>query len=131
MTENEITGKSEVPHPVGMGSYNMDSHNEQRYITADGFVQNEGDIEIPLKKPYQIDMGSIMPQKSECTNLLVPVAVSSSHIAYGSIRMEPVFMILGQSAATIAGLALEKGVNMYDLSYETIRKKLLEDKQVL
>ena len=131
MTENEITCKKPVPHPVGMGSYNMDSHNEQRYITAEGFVQNEGDIEVPLKQPYQIDMGSIMPLKSECTNLLVPVAVSSSHIAYGSIRMEPVFMILGESAATIACLAIEKGVGMYDLPYKDIKAKLTEDKQVL
>lgn len=131
MTENEITGKSPVPRPIGMGSYNMDSHNIQRYITPEGFVQNEGDIEVPLKKPYQIDMGCIMPQKSECANLLVPVAVSSSHIAYGSIRMEPVFMILGQSAATIACLAIEKKVGMYDLPYKEIKAKLTEDKQVL
>jgi hypothetical protein len=131
MTENEVLGKSEVKHPIGMGSYTMDSHNTQRYIKPDGFVQNEGDIGVKPDIPYQIDLGSIMPQQVECQNLLVPVAVSSSHIAFGSIRMEPVFMILGQSAGMVASLALEKEVKIHDLDYSTIKPKLLEVGQVL
>ncbi len=90
-----------------MGSYGIDSHNIQRYVTPEGYVQNEGDIGVGLKAPYAIAYGSIIPKKDECENLLVPVCVSSSHIAFGSIRMEPVFMILAQSAATAAGLAIE------------------------
>jgi hypothetical protein len=131
MTENEILGKSPVKHPIGMGSYTMDSHNVQRYITPDGFVQNEGDIGVHPEEPYQIDWGSIQPKKEECINLLVPVAVSSSHIAFGSIRMEPVFMILGQSAGTVASLAIDNDVPIQDLSYELLKEKLLLDKQVL
>ncbi|MCE5346784.1 MAG: FAD-dependent oxidoreductase [Bacteroidales bacterium] len=131
MTENDVLGKRKVPHSIGMGSYNLDSHNTQRYIKPDGFVENEGDIELSTKGPYQIDLGSIMPKREECRNLLVTVCVSSSHIAFGSIRMEPVFMILGQSAGTIASMALEKRKSIYDLSYDEIQAKLLSDGQVL
>lgn len=131
MTENEIQGRAPVNTSIGMGSYTMDSHNIQRYITPEGYVQNEGDIGVHPKQPYQISLGSIMPKKAECRNLLVPVAVSSSHIAFGSIRMEPVFMILGQSAGTLAAMAIEKDVDVHDISYPEIRAKLLEDGQVL
>jgi len=131
MTENEIQGKSPVDRSVGMGSYTMDSHNTQRYITPDGFVQNEGDIGVHPHQPYKIDLGTILPKKEECSNLLVPVAVSSSHIAFGSIRMEPVFMILGQSAATVASLAVSSDLPVQDVPYEEIRVKLAEEGQVL
>jgi hypothetical protein len=131
MTENDVLGKREVPHPVGMGSYTMDSHNVQRYVTPEGYVQNEGDIGIGAKQPYKIDLGSIMPKREECLNLLVPVCVSSSHIAYGSIRMEPVFMILGQSAGTIASMAIDKKKNIYGLTYDEIRTRLETDGQIL
>jgi hypothetical protein len=114
-----------------MGSYNMDSHNIQRYVTSQGYVQNEGDVQVHLKGPYSISFGSILPKKEECANLLVPVCVSSSHIAYGSIRMEPVFMILGQSAAAAASLAIDNKLAVQDLPYQTLRKKLLELNQVL
>lgn len=131
MTENEILGRKPVERSIGMGSYFMDSHNAQRYITPDGYVQNEGDVGIRPPGPYQIDLGTLLPKKEECTNLLVTVAVSSSHIAFGSIRMEPVFMILGQSAGTIAAMAIGKNVGVHDLSYSEIRTKLIEDGQVL
>jgi hypothetical protein len=131
MTENDVLGKREVPQPVGMGSYTMDSHNVQRYVTPEGYVQNEGDIGVAAKQPYKIDLGSIMPKRQECLNLLVPVCVSSSHIAFGSIRMEPVFMILGQSAGTIASLAVDKRKSIYDLSYDEIKGKLETDGQIL
>jgi hypothetical protein len=130
-TENDIQGKRQPPKPIGKGSYTMDSHNVQRYIQPNGFVQNEGDIGVHPKKPYQIAYGSIIPKKDECENLLVPVCVSSSHIAYGSIRMEPVFMILGQSAGTAACLALDENVAVQDVDYEILRKQLLADKQRL
>src|SRR5690606_1439830 len=94
MTEHDVLSKREVPEPVGMGSYTVDSHNVQRYVKPDVFVQNEGDIGVSTPKPYSISYRSLVPKKEECKNLLVPICVSSSHIAYGSIRMEPVFMIL-------------------------------------
>jgi hypothetical protein len=131
MTENDVLGKRDVPRPIGMGSYAMDSHNVQRYVTPDGFVQNEGDIGVKPDRPYQIDLGSIMPEKKECSNLLVPVCVSSSHIAFGSIRMEPVFMILGQSAGTLAAIAVLKNKSIYDIPYNELKDKLLKDGQVL
>ncbi len=130
-TEHEVLGKVEVKDPVGMGSYTMDSHNIQRYIKEDGFVQNEGDIGVSPKKPYQISYGSIIPKKDECTNLLVPVCVSSSHIAFGSIRMEPVFMILGQSAAVAASLAIDNNSAVQDVNYDALKEALLAKGQVL
>lgn len=131
MTENEVLGRSPVEQSVGMGSYTMDSHNIQRYIKPDGFVQNEGDIGVHPEDPYQIDLRSLIPPKTECTNLLVPVCLSCSHIAFGSIRMEPVFMILGQSAATLAVMALEENRELGDIPYEKLKQKLLRDGQVL
>ncbi len=102
MTENELMKRRPTPSSVGMGSYTIDSHNVQRYITADGAVQNEGDIGVPLPGPYEIAYGALVPKRGQADNLLVPVCVSSSHIAFGSIRMEPVFMVLAHSAATAA-----------------------------
>jgi hypothetical protein len=108
----------------------MDSHNVQRYVKPDGYVQNEGDIGVS-GPPYRIAYGSLAPKKSECANLLVPVAVSSSHIAFGSIRMEPVFMILGQSAATAAAMSIDEELAVQDLPYEKLRQRLIADGQVL
>jgi hypothetical protein len=131
MTENDVLCKRAVPNSIGMGSYTMDSHNVQRYVTTAGYVQNEGDIGVGAPKPYQISLGSILPKKDECRNLLVPVCVSCSHIAFGSIRMEPVFMILGQSAGTVAALALKKRKNIQDLTYDEIKEQLIKDGQIL
>ncbi len=131
MTENEIMGRIPVEDPIGMGSYTMDSHNAQRYITPEGFVQNEGDIGVHPPDPYPISLGAILPKAAECSNLIVPVAVSSTHIAFGSIRMEPVFMILGQSAATLAVLAIEKHLPVQGVRYPDLRKRLEADGQVL
>jgi hypothetical protein len=131
MTENELLKKRPTPESVGMGSYTIDSHNVQRYITAEGYVQNEGDIGVGLKAPYEIAYGSLVPKKQQCENLLVPVCVSSSHIAFGSIRMEPVFMILAQSAATAAMMSLEGNIAVQDLPYPKLRDRLLKDGQVL
>jgi hypothetical protein len=131
MTEHELLKKRPTPEPVGMGSYGIDSHNVQRYVTPDGQVQNEGDIGVPTNGPYQISYGSLVPKRGQTANLLVPVAVSSSHVAYGSIRMEPVFMVLGQSAATAAVLAIDGGLTVQDVPYERLRARLLADGQVL
>jgi hypothetical protein len=131
MTENDVLGKRAVPRSIGMGSYTMDSHNVQRYVTPEGFVQNEGDIGVAAKWPYQIDLGSLMPLREQCSNLLVTVCVSCSHIAFGSIRMEPVFMILGQSAATVASMAVEKKKNIHDLPYDQIKAELESEGQIL
>lgn len=131
MTENDVLNKREVPQSIGMGSYTMDSHNVQRYVTAEGFVQNEGDIGVGAEKPYRIDLGSIMPNNEECNNLLVPVCVSCSHIAFGSIRMEPVFMILGQSAGTLASLAISGKKDLHEITYESLKERLLKDGQIL
>lgn len=130
-TENDVLLKREVPKPVGMGSYAMDSHNVQRYITPEGYVQNEGDIGVKPPAPYSISYGSLIPKKDECENLLVPVCVSSSHIAFGSIRMEPVFMILGQSAAVAAVMAIDRGCAVQDVPYEDLQTELLNRKQIL
>lgn len=126
-TEHDVMQRIETPESIGMGSYHIDSHNTQRYVTSEGYVQNEGDIGVKPPGPYRISYGSIVPQKEECTNLFVPVCVSSSHIAYGSIRMEPVFMILGQSAAVAACLAIDEKCAIQDVSYDQL-KKLLENK---
>jgi len=131
MTENETLGKKAVSQSIGMGSYSLDAHNAQRYVKEDGFVQNEGDIGVHPKTPYGISYGSIIPKKAECENLLVPVCVSASHIAYGSIRMEPVFMILGQSAATAAVQAIDGKVAVQDVDYAKLKEQLLKDKQKL
>jgi hypothetical protein len=131
MTENHLRKRKPTPDSVGMGSYTIDSHNVQRYITPEGYVQNEGDIGVSLKEPYEIAYGSLVPKRGEVENLLVSICVSSSHIAFGSIRMEPVFMILGQSAATAAALALDAGIAVQDVSYARLRERLLRDGQIL
>ncbi len=131
MTENELLKKRPTPDSVGMGSYGIDSHNIQRYITPEGNVQNEGDIGVSTKGPYEIAYGSLVPKKGQGSNLLVPVAMSASHIAYGSIRMEPVFMILGQSAATAAVLAMDAGIPVQSVPYEQLKAQILKDGQIL
>ncbi len=131
MTELDCRRLRATPEPVGMGSYTMDSHHVQRYVTVRGFVMNEGDVEVSPGGPYQISYRALIPQKQQCTNLLVPVCLSSSHMAYGSIRMEPVFMILGQSAATAAVQAIKKKCGVQDVEYATLRAQLLADRQVL
>ena len=130
MTEKNCRRKEVVEDSVGMGAYNMDSHNIQRYVTKEGFVRNEGDVQIG-SRPYPVSYRSIRPKATECSNLLVPVCLSASHIAYGSIRMEPVFMVLGQSAAIAAVQAMEQGVGVQEIDYAKLEARLLADGQVL
>jgi len=131
LTEHEVLGRRNVPKPIGMGSYALDSHNTQRYVTAEGYVQNEGDIGVKAPRPYSISYDAIVPKANQCKNLLVPVCLSSSHIAYGSVRMEPVFMILAESAATAAALAIDQNIGIQQVSYPQLRARLLKQKQHL
>ncbi len=131
MTENHCRNKIPVEDPIGKGAYTLDSHNTQRFV-QNGMVRNEGDIQSSLKgKPYGISYRSIVPKATECENLLVPWALSSTHIAFGSIRMEPVFMILSQSAATAAVLAIDQNIPVQKVNYEELKKRLIEDNQKL
>ncbi|MDA7922058.1 FAD-dependent oxidoreductase [Verrucomicrobiales bacterium] len=131
MTENELRKVNPTPDSVGMGSYSIDSHNTQRYIMPDGFVQNEGDIGVSTNGPYEIAYGALVPRKEQCQNLFAPVCVSSTHIAFGSIRMEPVFMILGQSAATAASIAIDRGIPVQEVPYDVLREQLVKGGQIL
>jgi hypothetical protein len=130
MTEHNCRGTTTVPDSVGLGAYGMDSHNCQRLV-KNGRVENEGDVQVHGFTPYSISYRSLIPKASECENLLVPVCLSASHIAYGSIRMEPVFMLLGQSAATAASFAIDEQISIQKVNYEKLRARLLLDKQVL
>jgi hypothetical protein len=130
MTQQDCQREKVADDPIGLAAYNMDSHNVQRYVDDTGQVRNEGDVQVPVK-PYPISYRAIIPKREQCTNILVPVCLSASHIAFGSIRMEPVFMVLGQSAATAASLAISDSVDVQDLNYTKLRNRLLEDKQVL
>lgn len=131
MTQHDCQGRQRVDDVVGLAAYTMDSHHIQRYVDEHGHVRNEGDVQVGGFSPYPISYRSIRPKKSECENLLVPACLSASHIAYGSIRMEPVFMVLGQSAATAASQAIEKGVAVQDIPIKELQQRLLADGQVL
>jgi hypothetical protein len=130
-TEGSLRDDSNIERSIAMGAYAMDSHNTQRYVDANGHVRNEGDVQIKVPRPYRIDYGTITPTPAQCSNLLVPVCLSASHIAYGSIRMEPVFMALGQSAGAAACLAIDAKCNVQQVPYESLRARLLADGQVL
>lgn len=126
MTQANCEGREVVTDTVGLAAYTMDSHNCQR-IVVNGMVKNEGNVEIGGFGPYPIAYRSIIPKKGECNNLLVPVCLSASHIAYGSIRMEPVFMVLGQSAAIAAALAMEKENDVHQVEVNKIQALLAKD----
>lgn len=131
MTEQNCRGSLIAPDSVGLGAYGMDSHNTQRYVDENGCSRNEGDIQVHGFPPYPVSYRSIIPKAEQCSNLLVPVCLSASHIGFGSIRMEPVFMILGQSAATAACLAIDNNVSVQQLDYQKLRNHLLRDSQIL
>lgn len=131
MTENHCRRKLPVEDPISMGAYTLDSHNVQR-VVVNGMVKNEGNIESSLKnKPYGISYRAIVPKKEQCENLFVPWALSATHIAFGSIRMEPVFMASGQSAATAASMAIDRGIAVQDVSYDQLKVLLEAQGQVL
>ncbi|HVJ46238.1 MAG TPA: FAD-dependent oxidoreductase [Luteolibacter sp.] len=130
MTEAECTSKKIVEDPIGLAAYTMDSHNCQR-VVINGGVRNEGDVQTRVPRPYSVSYRSIVPKEAECSNLLVSVCLSSSHMAYGSIRMEPVFMILGQTAGTAASMAIDAGTSVQKVNYAKLKERLLADKQIL
>jgi hypothetical protein len=130
MTEHHCRGKEIATDSIGLAAYNMDSHNCQR-IVKNGHAENEGDVQVPPMEPYQISYRAILPKANECENLLVPVCLSATHIAYGSIRMEPVFMILGHSAATAACISIDDKVPAHKVDYAKLRKRLQVDQQIL
>jgi hypothetical protein len=130
MTEHHCRGKEIAPDSVGMGAYGMDSHNCRRFV-ENGRVMNEGDVQVGGFPPYRISYRSIVPAKGQCDNLFVPVCLSATHIAYGSIRMEPVFMILAQSAAFAAHIAMRRDIAVQDVEYSKLRPALEKAEQAL
>jgi hypothetical protein len=130
MTQADVTTHRTKEDSVGLGSYNADSHHVQRVPGAGGAALNEGDFQVPVK-PYAIPYRSLVPKARECTNLLVPVCMSASHVAYGTIRMEPVYMILGQASGVAAALAVDGGMTVQDVPAARLRERLRAQKAVL
>lgn len=131
VTQDDVSNKKAVERSIGMGAYTMDSHHVQRYVTDQGDVQNEGDVQSRIRGPYRIDYGAVLPRKQDCENLYVTFCVSASHIAFGSIRMEPVFMCLAQSAVTAGVIAMDQGIPIQDVKYQDLKPRLLADGQKL
>ncbi len=134
MTQANCQSTTTVKDSVGLASYHMDSHFCQRVVVErDGMktVRNEGGFGKGCPKPFPIAYRSIVPKKEECQNLIVPGCLSASHVAYGSIRMEPVFMILGQSAGTAAAIAIDQKGAVQDVPYEQLQARLVKDGQRL
>jgi hypothetical protein len=130
MTQLDCSGARKAPDPIGLGSFGMDSHCVQHFVTDKGKVQNEGVIWRTPPRPYGISYRSIIPKKGECENLFSPICLSASHVAHGSIRMEPVFMALSQSAAIAAGLAIDGNLSVQDVPYPALLQKLEAAKQI-
>lgn len=130
-TQHHCEGKRAAPDPVALGSFGMDSHVVQHYVTESGHAQSDGVIWRVPPRPYGISYRSIVPRKGECKNLLVPVCLAASHVAHGSIRMEPVFMALSESAAIAAGVAIDREVAVQEVDYPALREKLLAARQVI
>ena len=125
-TQKDLQADLLKPDAIGMGSYNSDSHNVQRFVNAQGFVENEGDVQVPVK-PYQIPYRVLTPKRAEATNLLVPVCFSASHIAYSSMRMEPQYMILGHAAGIAAALAISANAAVQDIHIAELQRRLKDE----
>jgi FAD dependent oxidoreductase len=130
MTQKDLQTELAKPDPIGMGSYNSDSHNVERIANAEGFVRNEGDVQVPVE-PYQIPYRIMLPKRGEAANLLVPVAFSASHVAYSSVRMEPQYMILGQAAGVAAKLAIAGGRPVQDVDPAALTERLRKQGAVM
>ncbi len=130
MTQKDIQTDLTKPDPIGMGSYNSDSHNIQRIVSRDGFVRNEGDMQVAVK-PYQIPYRILLPKRNEVRNLLVPVCFSASHVAYSTLRMEPQYMIIGQAAGLAAALAIRAGHAVQDVDTAELTRELLRAGAIL
>ena len=130
MTQKDIQTDLTKPDPIGMGSYNSDSHNIQRIVNADGFVENEGDMQVAVT-PYQIPYRVMLPKRNEATNLLVPVAFSASHVAYSTLRMEPQYMIIGQAAGVAAMMAIQKHLAVQEIDTAALTAALRHQRVVM
>jgi len=130
MRQADLQTTRTKPDSIGMGSYQSDSHNIQRVAREDGTATNEGDVQVAVQ-PYEIPMRVLLPKKDQVDNLLVPVCLSASHVAYSSVRMEPQYMIIGQAAGVVASLAIQKGTAVQDISIPALQKKLHAHKAVL
>lgn len=131
MTQRNCEKLELAEDAIGLAAYGMDSHHVQRYVDVNGYVKNEGNVEAHVANPFPISYRSIVPKKSEVRNLLVPICLSASHIAFGSIRMEPVFMVLGQSAAIAAAMAIDNDWDLQHIPYAQLKLDLLKHKQIL
>jgi len=129
VTQKDLQTERTKPDVIGMGSYNSDSHNLQRFINKDGFVENEGDMQVPVQ-PYQIPFRVMLPKRAEAQNLLVPVCFSATHVAYSSLRMEPQYMILGHAAGVAASLALRDNKAVQEISVPELQKVLKSEAAV-
>ena len=129
MSQKDIQTERTKGDVIGMGSYNSDSHNVQRVPTADGYTENEGNMEVPVQ-PYQIPYRVLLPKRGEASNLLVPVCFSASHVAYSTLRMEPQYMILGQAAGVAAKMAIDKRTAVQDVDPKALTAKLRNQKAV-
>jgi len=130
VTEHDCRGKRVAEDSIGLAAYTMDSHNCRRLV-VNGYVMNEGNVEVPPSSPFPISIQALLPKLEQCSNLVVPVCLSASHIAFGSIRMEPVFMVLAESAAHVASLAIDGRVGVSDVPYNDLRDSLTKANQVL
>ena len=131
MTQHNCEGREMPEDVIGLAAYTMDSHNVQRYVDETGHVRNEGDVEVGNYPPYPISFRSIIPKETDCTNLLVPVSLSASHIAFGSIRMEPVFMLLGQVTTIAAAQAIREEKDIQQINYQILREQLVKEGLIL
>lgn len=130
MTEYDAETAITKPDPIGMGSYNMDTHNSQRYVREDGNLQNEGDTEVPTI-PYEISYRVLLPKISECRNLLVPVCTSATHVGYGTLRLEPVYMIMGEAAGVAAKMGIDHGQDVQKIDTKGLTKELRRNGAVM
>jgi hypothetical protein len=130
MTQKDLQTELTKPDPIGMGSYNSDSHNVQRVVNAEGNVENEGDMQVPVK-PYQIPYRVMAPKRAEATNVLVPVCFSASHVAYSSVRMEPQYMILGEAAGVAAAMSIRDNKAVQDIDTAQLTQRLIEQGAVM
>jgi hypothetical protein len=130
MAQKDIQTELTKPDPIGMGSYNSDSHNVQRIVNPQGFVRNEGDMQVAVQ-PYQIPYRVLVPKKAEAQNLLVPVCFSATHVAYSTLRMEPQYMILGQAAGVAAAMAIRRGIAVQEIDTAALTHTLVEHGAIL
>ena len=130
LTQKDLQTELTKPDAIGMGSYNSDSHNLQRFVNAQGMAENEGDMQVAVSA-YQIPFRITVPKRAEVTNLLVPVCFAASHVAYSSARMEPQYMIIGHASGVAAAMSIQSGKAVQDVGLAELRKTLQAEGAVL